>query len=152
VKTDFNRVIGTANHTPKRSGWVTGVVIVQALWMVALVALCIYLLILARSSGILNGPDGKEAAYGLRVGAAVMALPALFAMASSYGLWKRKLWGWWLALFSNTALLGILIYGMTDENTIDWEMAGATVVSAILPILLLLPVVRKSYWQAAEIA
>jgi uncharacterized membrane protein (DUF2068 family) len=81
-----------------------------------------------------------------------MALPALFAMASSYGLWKRKLWGWWLALFSNTALLGILIYGMTDENTIDWEMAGATVVSAILPILLLLPVVRKSYWQAAEIA
>jgi len=41
---------------------------------------------------------------------------------------------------------------LDGENTIDWEMAGATVVSAILPILLLLPVVRKSYWQAAEIA
>src|SRR5215471_10938363 len=99
-----SQVIRVAGNAIKRSGWVTGAVVIQILWMVTLVALSIYLLILARSSGILNGPDGKDAAHGLRVGAAVIALPALFAALSSYGLWKGKLWGWWVALFSNTAM------------------------------------------------
>jgi hypothetical protein len=152
MKTDSNQLIRVAGDASKRSGWVTGVVVIQALWMVALVALPVYLLILARSSGILNGPDGKDAAHGLRVGAAVIASPALFATASSYGLWKGKLWGWWVALLSNTAILGILTYSMMDENTIDWEMAGVTAVSAVLPVLLLLPVVRKFYRQASESA
>lgn len=134
----------------KRSGWVTGVVVIQALWMLALVALPIYLLFLARSSGILNGPEGKEAAHGLRIGAEVTAVPALFAIASWYGLWKETLWGWWVALFSNTLVFGVLIYGMADDNTIDWDMVGVTVVSAALPILLLLPVVRKFYWHVTE--
>ena len=126
MKADSDQVIRVAGNAIKRSGWVTGVVVIQALWMVALVSLPIYLLLLARSSGILNGPDGNDAAHGLRVGAVVIALPALFATLSCYGLWKRKLWGWWVALFSNTVMLGILIYSMADENTIDWEIVGVT--------------------------
>src|SRR6476620_11662095 len=117
MKTESNQAVGIARRARTRSPWVTGVVVIQALWMVALVALPIYLLILARSSGILSASDGKEAAHGLRVGAAFMALPALVATVSSYGLCKGKLWGWWVALFSNAAMSGILIYGMTDENT-----------------------------------
>jgi hypothetical protein len=150
METDSNQVIAIAGAATKRSGWVTGVVVLQALWTIVLVALPIYLLILARSPGILNTPDGNDAARRLRVGAAAIALPALFAVVSSYGLWKRRLWGWSVALFSNTVMLGVLIYSMTDENTIDWDVAGVTLVSAILPILLLLPVVRKSYWPATE--
>ena len=146
----FNQVVGSASKEMKPSGWVTGVMVIQALWMLALVALPIYLLILARSSGILNGPDAKEAAYGLRIGATVMTAPALFAVASSYGLWKRTLWGWWLALMTNTVILGILIYSMTDENTIDWDMVGMTLASAVMPTLLLLPVVRRFYWRVTE--
>jgi hypothetical protein len=134
----------------KRSGWVTGVVVIQALWMLALVALPIYLLLLARSSDILNGPEGKEAAHGLRMGAEVTAVPALFAIASWYGLWKRRLWGWWVALLSNTLVFGVLIYAIADENTIDWDMVAVTVVLAAMPILLLLPVVRKFYWHVIE--
>lgn len=134
----------------KRSGWVSGVVVIQALWMLALVALPIYLLFLARSSGILNGPEGKETANGLTIGAEVTAVPALFAIVSWYGLWKKTLWGWWVALFSNTLVFGVLIYAMTDENTIDWDMVGVTAVSAALPLLLLLPVVRKFYWHVTE--
>jgi hypothetical protein len=134
----------------KRSGWVSGVVVIQALWMLALVALPIYLLFLARSSGILHGAEGKETANGLRIGAEVTAVPALFAIVSWYGLWKKTLWGWWVALFSNTLVFGVLIYAMTDENTIDWDMVGVTAVSAALPILLLLPMVRKFYWHVTE--
>jgi hypothetical protein len=85
----------------KRSGWVTGFVVMQAVWTLALIALPVYLLFLARSPAILNGADGKDAAYGLKIGAAVVAVPALSAIVLSYGLWKEKLWGWWLGLLSN---------------------------------------------------
>jgi hypothetical protein len=148
----FNHVVGIASKTMKRSGWVTGAVVIQVFWMLALVALPIYLLFLTRSSGILNVPDGKEAAHGLKVWAAVVAVPAVLAIASAYGLWKEKLWGWWIALVSNTVILGLFIYSMTDENTIAWDMVAVTLVSAGLPILLMLTVVRKFYWRVTESA
>jgi len=136
----------------KRSAWVTGVVALQTLWMLALVGLPIYLLILARSQGILNTADGKDAAHGLRVGAAVIAVPALFAIVSTFGLWKEKLWGWWISLLSNTMMMGAMIYSTLDENSIDWDMVAVAVASAVLPVLLLLPVVRKFYWRVTESA
>ena len=141
----------TRSSVRSRSGWITGVIVVQALWTLAIVALVVYLLILARSQRILSGPDAADAAHGLRIGAAVIAVPAVFAIVSTLGLWKEKLWGWWIALLSNTLILGAMIYSTLDENSIDWDMAVVTVVSAILPILLLLPVVRKFYWCASEI-
>jgi hypothetical protein len=122
----------------------------QALWMLTLVALSVYLLILARSAAIRNGPEASDAAHGSRVGAAVIAAPAVFALVSSYGLWKEKLWGWWIALIANAGMFGVLVYSMTDENTIDGDMVGLTVVSAILPVLLLLPAVRRFYWHVTE--
>ena len=91
-----------------------------------------------------------NAAHGIRIGAAVIALPAVLAIASSYGLWKEKLWGWWVALLSNTLMMGTLTYSIVDENTIDWDMVGVTAVSAVLPMLLLLPVVRKFYRAASD--
>jgi len=152
MKTDSNQIIGIASQPRKRSGWITGVVVIQAMWMLVLVALSLYLLVLARSPAIINDPDGPAVAHGLRVGAVAIAVPAVFAIASSYGLWKEKLWGWWVGLVSNTAMLGILIYSMTDENTIDWDMVGVTTASAVLPILLLVPFVRKFYWHGGESA
>lgn len=134
----------------KRSGWITGTVVAQAVWTLALVALPIYLFGLAQSQAILNGPSGAEAASGLKIAAAVFVPPALLAMASCYGLWKEKLWGWWLAFVSNTLVLLVLIYSMTDENTIDWDMFALTAISAVLPTLLLLPVVRRFYWASAQ--
>jgi hypothetical protein len=152
MKTNPNQIIGIARQPRKCSGWIIGVVVFQAMWMLVLVALSLYLLVLARSSGIVNDPDGPDAAHGLRIGAVVIAVPAVFAIASSYGLWKGKLWGWWVGLLSNTAMLGTLIYSMMDENTIDWEMVGVTTVSAVLPLLLLVPFVRTFYWHGGESA
>jgi len=126
----------------KRSGWITGAIVVQALWAVTLMGLVVFLLIMARTAG----PEGSA---GLKTGATVLIVPALLAISSWYGLWKQTLWGWWLALLTDFALLAMFVYSMVDDGlaNIDWEMAGITVTSAIAPVLLLIPVVRRFYWQ-----
>lgn len=149
MNADSNHGTQIAATPIRRSGWVGGVIVIQGLWMLALVGLPVYLLVLARSSAIVHGPDAADAAHGIRIGAAVITVPAVFAVVSTFGLWKERLWGWWIALLSNTLILGAMIYSTLDENSIDWDMAAVTVVSAILPILLLLPVVRKFYWQVS---
>lgn len=117
-------------------------VVVQALWGVTLMGLVVFLLIMARTAG-------PEAWAGLKTGATVLIVPALLAISSWYGLWKQTLWGWWLALLTDFALLAMFVYSMMDDGlgNIDWEMAGITVTSAIAPILLLIPVVRRFYWH-----
>jgi hypothetical protein len=125
-----------------RSGWITGAIVVQALWAVTLTGLAVFLLVMTRTAG----PD---ASAGLKTGATVLGVPALLAISSWYGLWKQTLWGWWLGLLTDFALLAMFVYGMVDDGlrNIDWEMAGITVISAISPIFLLLPVVRRFYWH-----
>src|SRR5262249_19528565 len=121
----------------KRSYWVTGAIVLQALWALALVGLVVFLLVLARKAS----PEGSA---GLKTASAVVGVPALFAIASWYGLWKETLWGWWLTLSTDLTLLAIFLYSMVDDGlrNIDSEMAGITVISMIVPVLLLIPVVR----------
>ena len=132
--------------TMKRSGWITGTIVVQALWAVALVALTVFLLVLTRTAA-------PEASSGLKIGAMVLIVPALLATVSSYGLWKRTVWGWWLALLTDIALTAMFIYSMIDDGlkNIDWAMAGVTVSSTIVPVFLLIPAVRRFYWHATKV-
>src|SRR5215472_3791168 len=125
-----------------RSGWITGAIVVQALWALALTGLVVLLLVMALKAG----PDSSA---GLKTASEVLIVPALLAISSWYGLWKQTLWGWWLALLTDFALLAMFVYSMVDDGlaNIDWEMAGITVTSAIAPVLLLIPVVRRFYWQ-----
>ena len=114
----------------------------QALWAVTLTGLAVFLLVTARTAG----PD---ASAGLKTGAAVLGVPALLAISSWYGLWRQTLWGWWLGLVTGFALLAVFVYSMVDDGLVnfDWEMAGITVTSAIAPVFLLIPVVRRFYWH-----
>jgi len=76
----------------------------------------------------------------------------LVLLVSGFALLRRKLWGWWLALVTDLLLLSMLVYSMVDEGWhIDWEMAGYTAMSVIIPMLLLLPTVRRFYWHAPAI-
>ena len=114
----------------------------QALWAVTLVGLVVFLLVMAWTAD-------PEASAGLKTGATALIVPALLAISSWYGLWKQTLWGGWLALLTDFALPAMFVYSMVDDGlaTIDWEMAGITVTSAIAPVLLLIPVVRRFYWH-----
>lgn len=129
----------------KRPGWITGTIVVQALWAVVLVALTVFLLALARTTA-------PEASSGLKIGAMVLIVPALLATLSWYGLWKKTLWGWWLALLTDIVMMAMFIYSTIDDGlkNIDWPMAGVTISSAIVPVFLLIPAVRRFYWRATK--
>lgn len=124
-----------------RSAWITGVIVAQAVWASALMAIAVFLIILARTAA-------PEVSSGLKIGAVTLAVPALLATVSWYGLWKETLWGWWLAFLTNFALMVMLVYSMVDDGLrdIDWDMAGITVTSMILPVLLLTPGVRRIFF------
>jgi MFS family permease len=132
----------------RRSGWVTGVTVIQLLVALTLAGGAIYLLVLTRSPEILNDKDEAEAAHGLRIAAAICAPLALIYLASVYGLWKDKLWGWWLGFLLNLAAAGTLVYSVIDDG---WSHSDATdialpVAFIVLLALFVIPAVRRHYW------
>lgn len=129
----------------KCSGWITGTIVLQGLWALALATLTVFLLVMARTTA-------PWAASGLKTGAIILGVPALLAALSWYGLWKKMLWGWWLALVTDIALLAMFLYSMIDDGlrNIDWDMAGVTVISVMTSLFLLIPAVRRFYWHATK--
>ena len=134
----------------RRSGWITGVVVAHFLCGALFLGTCIFLLILIRYPEVKQGENAAETIWGLKV-AAVMVVPlAVVLFVSAWGLWKNKLWGWWLALLTDAGLVGIFVYSMIDDglDNIDWDMAGFTVAAFVLAVMVLAPPVRRFYWAA----
>jgi len=132
----------------KRSPLVSIVNVLQLLLGLALAVLAIYLLMLTRSPQTLADPDPVGTVHGLLIGAAVLGIPALITLIGVFGLWKRRFWGWVLSLATDVGTLAVLLYSMIDEG--DWEGSEISLVAGcVVPVvLLLLPVVRKFYWNA----
>jgi uncharacterized membrane protein (DUF2068 family) len=130
---------------------VTSTIIWQLLLALGLVGLGVFVYSLKNSPEILMEQDSASAVHGLMLGAAVLGVPGLVLLVGEWGLWKNKRWGWWLSLFVNLAIVGVLIWGLVDDGLsgIDWEAVGITVAFLLVPILLLLPKVRRSYWPGA---
>ena len=129
-----------------RSVWITGVIVAQALWALALGGL----------DGLLIKAALTEAdpwdSLGFEIGAVIVAIPALLVTVSWYGLWKERLWGWWLAFFADVAIVGVLIYEMVDNGVrnIDFPLAAImSIPSAIISVVLLMPKVRRFFWRSA---
>ena len=135
----------------KRPALVTTVTIAQSLLALLLAGIAAYVLWLTRSREILNGPDAAAAIHGLKIAAAVLSAPALILLVAAVGLWRNKLWGWWLALATDVVMLATFAYSTLDENTIDTDEVAMTVGFAIFSILLLLPKVRKFYWKGSAV-
>jgi uncharacterized membrane protein (DUF2068 family) len=136
----------------KRSGWITGVVVLQLLFTLMLLALPAYLLVLGHMAVSGNAPDAAEENSGLRIAAAVVGGPAVVALVAWIGLWRGKLWGWWLTVLTDLGLVGIFVYSLVDDgwNNIDWDVVILAVITAVPVVYLLLPVVRKFYWRRRE--
>jgi hypothetical protein len=133
----------------KRSPLISIVNGLQFLLGSVLAGLTIYLLMLTRSPETLADPDRAGTVHGLLIGAAVFGIPALITLIGVLGLLKRRFWGWVLSLATDVGTLAVLAYSMIDER--DWEGDEiALAAGCVLPIaLLLLPAVRKFYWNAA---
>ncbi|MGA8502898.1 MAG: DUF2127 domain-containing protein [Candidatus Sulfotelmatobacter sp.] len=133
----------------KRSGWITGAVVLQLLYTLMMLALPVYLLVLTRASETRSGPDAQASIAGLKIAAAVLLGPALVALAGWIGLWKEKLWGWWLTVLTDLGLVALLVYSMMDDgwHNIEWDVVVLSVIPLVLVIHLLLPKVRRFYWK-----
>src|SRR5215475_3608098 len=95
-----------------RSVWITGVVVAQALWAFVLIVLAVIMVILARMAT-------SDVASGLTIGAVTLAIPALLASVWWYGLWKGTVWGWWVALFTDVALLAVFFFFQAEDGIRD---------------------------------
>jgi uncharacterized membrane protein (DUF2068 family) len=136
----------------KRSGWVIGAVVAHLLCGALILGVCILLLILTRHPEVKYGKDAAEVVYGLKIAFALLAPIAVIVFAGAWGLGKNKLWGWWLALLTDAGMFGVFLYGMIDDglHNVDWDMFAITTVALILTLWLLLPTVRRLYWNAAQ--
>jgi hypothetical protein len=135
----------------KRSPLISVVNVLQLLLGLVLAGLSIYLLTLTRSPETLADPDSAGTVHRLLIGAAVLGIPALITLIGVFGLWKRRFWGWVLSLATDVGTLVVLVYSMIGER--DWEGAEiALAAGCVLAIvLLLLPAVRKFYWNPTTI-
>ena len=125
-------------------------IVLQFLLGLLLVGLTVYVLALTRSPETLAEPDAAETIHGLLIGAVVLGVPAVVTLVASWGLRRRRFWGWVLSLATDVGMLGVLLYNMIDERDLDGSesaLAGAFVVPLVL---LLLPGVRKFFWNAAS--
>ncbi len=135
----------TRPSTGKPSRWIAVATVLQAFWALAIIGTSVYLLLLARGKP-------EEHALGLRIAAGIVVAPGLLAFVSWFGLWRSKRWGWWLSLICDWGLVAALLYGITDDATdglIDWSLVGTSLFAMVVPILLLLPTVRRRYRNPA---
>jgi len=123
---------------------IVGLLVAQVLQAVLLAVLSIYVLTLIRSPEIRSA---HGAAPGLLIGGSVFGVPALLMFAACLGLWKRRRWGWWLALLADTVMFLMLAYSLYDDGwrNLDLESTGLSAVSAVVLAYLLLPGVRAFY-------
>ena len=130
----------------KRPHLVIAVNIIQLLLTLLVAATSVYVLSLTRSHETLQEPDAADTIRGLIIGAAVLGVPALFLITALWGLWRNKLWGWWLALVTDLVIVATLAYSMKGQNSSDLTEPAWTLCFVVCAILLLLPKVRQFYW------
>lgn len=136
----------------KRPGLITTVTILQLLLALLLLGTAVYVLLLTRSPETLKQPDAADTIEGLKIGAAVIGIPALVLLLGAFGLWKRKLWGWWVTLLVDLGIEATLIYSLFEDGWREVEREDIVLAAcfAIFPILMLLPKVTKSYWKRSN--
>lgn len=135
----------------RRPGLIVSVTIVELLLALSLVALSIFLVVQMRSPEIRQSYDVAEEMFGLKIAAGVLVVPGIFMLLAAFGMWKDKIWGWWLALLIDLALTVTLFTSVFDDGwrVADRQDIGLALLSLVPLFLLFLPAVRKHYWGAS---
>jgi uncharacterized membrane protein (DUF2068 family) len=141
-----------ANPNMKPSPLITIVNVLQSLLGLVLAGLTVYLIALTRSRETLAEPDASETIHGLLIGAAVLGVPAMITMIAAWGLWKRQFWGWVLSLATDVGVLAVFVYNIVGENDREGDEIALAAGLVVPIILLLLPGVRKFFWNSGTTA
>ena len=117
-------------------------------WLVTITAVLESLLCLALLAEAVNLAKGDASDL---VAAGILGGLGLPAAVSCWGLWKGKVWGWWLALLIDS--LGLIVF-LEDPVTRwvkpDMDELAFIVMFALLVLLLLLPPVRRFFLRKEE--
>ncbi len=124
-------------------------VVFATLVQLAVGPIAAYVLLFARNE------DANDFVMGLMfpsmVAATALALSA--AIAGGYGLWERRLWGWWLALLTQLLSFGAVARSLIEsELTVrgtskEWDSLAVAGTCLGSVILLLSPKVVRFYWR-----
>jgi len=136
----------------KPSPLITIVNVLQSFLGLVLAGLTVYVLALTRSRETLAEPDASETVHGLLIGAAVLGVPALITLVAAWGLWKRRFWGWALSLATDVGVLAVFVYNVVGENDREGDEIALAAGFVVPIVLLLLPAVRKFFWNAGTSA
>jgi len=117
------------------------VIVLQLLLGLLLAGTSVTVVMQVRKPEIAKEPGAVQ---GLIIGASFLAVPAILLLIGSWGLRKRRRWGWWIALLTDVAVFATLVYSAFSENSIDREEVVFAILFALVCVALLLPVVRKS--------
>jgi uncharacterized membrane protein (DUF2068 family) len=131
----------------KRSIWVTVSLVLQGLWTLTLLGLATDSLVFSVAH-----PENSRAP---RASALVSALLGLLFGIGWYGLWRRKLWGWWLACICSWGFGARFVHVVLDVIIRNgWSVINRGLVvpvcCLILPIWLVTPATRKIYWNPTK--
>ena len=138
----------------ERSGWVTGVVVAQFLCSALFAGACLILSVLIHQMRQQHGDEWESIVQALKLAIWIIGPTALILLLGAWGLLKDKLWGWWVAFLADVGLFGIFLYSMIDDGlkNIDWDMSAFTAVALVLVVCLLVPGVRRFYWNSENVA
>jgi hypothetical protein len=131
----------------KRPAWIRGVLLLQLLYVLMLLAIMVYLLVLMQAPDPANNSDVAQGRRGLEIGTVVLGTPTLVALVAWFGLWKGKRWGWWLTMFVDLLFFAAFGYSVYDDgwHNIDGTLVALTVIALVLVAYLLMPKVRRFY-------
>lgn len=133
----------------KRPALVTVAIVLQGVLGLLVAATAVYLIILSRSQQILSEPDAANAVHGLRIAAGVVSIPAAITLIAAFGLWKGRFWGWVLSLATDVGVVAVFVYNAVGENDAEGGEIATVVGFLALVVLLLLPVVRRYFWNSS---
>lgn len=122
------------------AGFQTGMAII-------LCAAVVYLWVVSLSSRVTHSTNAVQVALEMRIAGTVVLLPATLAVLASWGLWKNRAWGWWIALVLSVLILTPMILDVIEERAVELDDLAATVPFLIFAVLLLVPKVRRFYWS-----
>jgi len=125
----------------------TGVAGFQTVMAIILCAAVVYLWVVSLSSRVTHSNNALQVALEMRIAGTVVLLPAILAVIASWGLWKNRTWGWWIALVLSVLILAPMVLDVIEERALELDDMAATVPFLIFAVLLFVPKVRRFYWS-----
>jgi uncharacterized membrane protein (DUF2068 family) len=141
-------ILGVGGELMKRSVWAVGATALHVCGGTFLLGISSYLWLLTLSSKIGQGANADKV-RGLRNAASMLGVSGLLVIIGAYGLWKTKLWGWWLVFIVDLAWSSMFFYAIIDDGwaNIHYDLVLRFAISLFLMLFLVLPRVRKSFWR-----